>query len=127
MRFSTLVAVPLVAALVAAPVRAPAQVSATIHLGPAITVGDYSASTYGDWHTHYRRWTPVTLYSYNGHYYSRNVRGSRAVMVYRSGKHYFLPPQDQAWNNADKRYNYARRPTDDDYHHTAPPPRPHGP
>ena len=49
-----------------------------------------------------------------GHFYSRNVPGSRAVSVYRWQNQYFLPPRDQQWINADRRYDCTLRPTDQD-------------
>ena len=107
-----------------APARATAQVDVKVRLGNAITVTGYSADAYGDWHKNYRHWAPVTLYEYNGHYYQHNVRGARAVQVYRTNGHYFFPPQDASWDHADKRYNYARKPNDDDYHRAGPPPSP---
>jgi len=99
-----------------------AQVSVTLHLGNPVAITRYSPDVYGDWHTSYRTWRPVTLYFYNGNYYPRSVRGSRPVQVYRRQNQYFLPPQDAAWaNRGDKRYNYRRRPTDDDYGRAPPP------
>lgn len=63
------------------------------------------------------------MYVYEGHYYSRPVRGARTVVVYRQGRNYFLPPKDEEWaKHGDRRYDYKRRPTDDDYSHAAPPP-----
>ncbi|MGD0483292.1 MAG: hypothetical protein ABSB58_01420 [Gemmatimonadales bacterium] len=120
MRIATLLTVPLLAALVAVPARAPAQVSVDVRfgtrLGPEIGVFAYSPQRYGDWQTTYRRWTPVTLYDVNGHYYRYQVRGARAVQVYSYNNEYFLPPQDEAWaNRADPRYRYQWRPGDADY------------
>lgn len=118
MRFATSVAYPiLLGALIALPARAPAQVSVQINarLGPAIGLSVYTPDRYGDWRTTYRQWTPVTLYTVNGNYYRRSTRGARRVTVYRRGNDYFLPPQDQAWVNRDRRYNYRHRPNNDDY------------
>ena len=90
-------------------------------------VTQYSQEVHGDWHTAYRQWQPTTVYFYNGHYYSHSVKGARPVQIYRHGNQRFLPPQDAAWaNRGDKRYNYNRKPTDDDYRQ-APPPPPHRP
>ena len=97
---------------------APAQavgVSVDLKLGNVRTVSAYSAERSGDWHTNYKSWKPTTLYVTNGQYYDKQTKGSRAVMVYRNSNDYFLPPQDKAWVGADKRYNYKRQPTDDDY------------
>ena len=122
MRFSFLAALPLLGAVALTPSRGSAQISATIHLGTPIAVTHYSADVHGDWHANYRKWNVVTLYSYDGHFYSHNVRGAHPVQVYRSGTQYFTPPQDQAWvNHGDKRYNYQRRPNDDDYSHATEP------
>jgi hypothetical protein len=121
MRISTLTLLPAVALFVFAPTRARAQVRVTAHLGPALTINAYSPATEGDWHKNYHKWAPVTVYDYNGHYYSHSVRGARPVQIYRSGHRYFLPPQDQSWKGADKRYNYKRSPTDDDYRRAGPP------
>ena len=126
MRMSLIATLPLLGALAVAPPRASAQVSVTLRLGRPVVVTNYSPDVYGDWHTDYRRWRPVTLYFYNGNWYPRSVRGSRPVVVYRSQNSYFLPPQDQDWNNKDRRYNYRRRPTPDDYSHAAPPPQGRG-
>jgi hypothetical protein len=118
MRVTTFLALPILGALIALPARAPAQVNVSVQfgtrLGPEIGVFAYSTQRQGDWRSNYRSWTPVTLYDVNGHYYRNNVRGSRAVAVYSYNNEYFLPPEDQAWNNADKRYNYQRRPIADD-------------
>ena len=123
MRVSFLATLPILGALaLAVPThQASAQISATIHLGKPVVVTNYSPDTYGDWHTRYHSWRPTTVYYYNGQWYPRSVRGSRAVAVYRSGQSYFLPPRDKDWDNKDHRYNYRRRPTDDDYNHVSPP------
>lgn len=125
MRISQLAILPVLAALAMATRPASAQISATIHLGSPVVVTRYSAETHGDWHTSYSRWRPTTVYAYNDQYYSHSVRGARPVQIYRQGNQNFLPPQDAAWaNRADHRYNYNRRPTDDDYNRAAPPPAP---
>ncbi|HEY4955118.1 MAG TPA: hypothetical protein VII02_09560 [Gemmatimonadaceae bacterium] len=118
MRISNALGVLLLGAAIALPVRAPAQVSVSVNLGrllgPEISLFAYSQQDYGDWRTSYRNWTPVTIYDYNGHYYRKSVKGSRAVVVYSRNNEYFLPPQDNAWVGKDKRYNYKRQPTETD-------------
>lgn len=126
MRASLLLTLPLLGALAVTPRQAPAQVSVSLHLGTPLVVTNYAPDAYGDWHTSYRNWRPTTVYYYNGQWYNRSVRGARPVVVYRSQKSYFLPPQDQDWNNKDRRYNYRRRPTNDDYSHAVPPPQGRG-
>jgi hypothetical protein len=124
MRASLLATLPLLGALALTPRHASAQISATIHLGNPVVVTNYSRDVHGDWHTNYRQWHPTTVYSYNGRYYSRSIRGARPVQVYRRQNQHFLPPQDAAWaNRADRRYNYNRRPTDEDYRRAAAPPQ----
>jgi hypothetical protein len=112
--------VPLLGALIALPTRAPAQMNISVRfgtrLGPEIGLLAYSPQRYGDWHTNYRKWTPVTLYDINGHYYRNSVRGARAVQVYSYHNEYFLPPEDQAWaHRGDPRFNYNRAPGQPDY------------
>jgi hypothetical protein len=124
MKISWLATLPLIGALTIAPNRATAQISVNLHLGKPVVVTNYAPETYGDWHTAYRHWSPTTVYYYNGNWYPRRVRGSRAVTVYRQNGHYFLPPQDEGWNRHDRRYNYSRRPSSDDYQHVAPAPPP---
>ena len=120
---STLV---LTAGAIAAP-PAHGQVSLTLHLGRPIGLTVYDPGYYGDWHTAYRTWTPVTVYYYDGNYYPRYIRGGRAVQVYRRGSEYFLPPREPAWENrGDRRYNYKRKPNDDDYQHAKPAPQGRG-
>ena len=120
MRIATWMTVPLLGALIALPTRAPAQMNITVRfgtrLGPEIGVFAYSPQRYGDWRASYRRWTPVTLYDINGHYYRNSVRGARAVQVYSYNHEYFLPPEDQAWaHRGDPRFNYNRAPGQPDY------------
>ena len=120
MRIASLLVLPLLAGLVALPSRAPAQVNVSVRfgtrLGPEIGVSAYSPQRHGDWQANFRRWTPVTLYDVNGHYYRTSVRGARPVQVYSFNNEYFLPPREQGWaNHADKRFNYGRRPGDTDY------------
>jgi hypothetical protein len=122
MRISHLAILPLLGALALTPRHSSAQVSATIHLGTPLTVTAYSASAHGEWSANYKTWTPKTVYAYNGQYYSHSVKGGRTVQIYHKGTQNFLPPQDAAWaKGADKRYNYNRKPTDDDYTHVSPP------
>lgn len=125
MRVSWRATLPLLGALALAPRQATAQVAVTLHLGKPVVVTNYAPEAYGDWRTNYHSWHPVTLYYLDGQWYPRNVRGSRSVIVYRSGNSYFLPPREDGWNNKDRRYNYKRRPVDDDYNHAivAPPRR----
>jgi hypothetical protein len=134
MRIATLLTVPVLAALIALPGRATAQGSISVsfgtRLGPEIGVSAYSQERHGDFQANYRRWTPVTLYDINGHYYRENVRGARAVQVYTYDNDYFLPPQDDAYRSQDRRFNSRRQPTADDYgrarpyrHEDAPDPR----
>ena len=119
MRIGALLTVPLLAGLIALPTGASAQMNISVRfgarLGPEIGVFAYSPQRHGDWQTNYRRWTPVTLYDVNGHYYRNSVSGSRAVQVYTYNNEYFLPPQDQAFNGRDRRYNYQRQPGAVDY------------
>ena len=121
MRFTPFAPLLLLGALAATPRQAPAQISVNLHLGTPLVVTNYAPDAYGDWQTNYRNWRPTTVYSYNGQWYNHSVRGSRAVVVYRSQNSYFLPPQDQGWDNKDRRYNYSRRPNTDDYSHAAAP------
>lgn len=122
MRYSRLLILPLLGALFAMPVHAPAQLNLNVRfgtrLGPEIGVFAYSPERMGDWRTSYRRWAPVTLYDVNGRYYSTQVRGARAVQVYRYNNEYFMPPQDRDWNSMDRRFNTRRMPNQDDYRRT---------
>ena len=108
-------AATIVAASLVLPAQAPAQVNLTVRfgtrLGPDIGVFAYSPERNGDWHANYRKWTPVTLYDVNGHYYRNSVSGSRAVAVYSYNDEYFLPPTDREWVGKDSRYNYNRQPS----------------
>lgn len=119
MRIATLATLPLIGALIALPTRAPAQVNISVQfgarLGPEIGVFAYAPERHGDWQASYRRWTPVTLYDINGHYYRYPYRGARAIQVYMYNNEYFLPPQDQGWVHRDRRYNYQRQPGQDDW------------
>jgi hypothetical protein len=118
MRIAQLVAATLVTASLVLPARAPAQVNLSVRfgtrLGPDIGVFAYSPERNGDWHTNLRKWTPVTLYDVNGHYYRHSVDGSRAVAVYSYNDEYFFPPTDREWVGRDNRYNYKRQPSADD-------------
>jgi hypothetical protein len=119
MRIADLLTVPVLAALIVLPKGASAQGSITVafgtRLGPEIEVSAYSSEHLGQWRSNYQRWTPVTLYDINGHYYRSQVHGARPVLVYTYNNEYFMPPHDQSWNGADQRYNYHRRPTEADY------------
>lgn len=119
MRIATLVTLPLLGALIALPARAPALMTISVQfgtrLGPEIGVFAYAPDRYGDWQANYGRWTPVTLYDINGHYYRSQVRGARAVQVYWYHNEYFLPPQDREWASRDRRFNPRRQPAPVDY------------
>ena len=80
-----------------------------------IDLYDYSPDYYGDWRYYYRDWSPVVVYEYDGFYYPRRFRGTRAVEVYRDRSGYFLPPRDRDWSRADRRFDSRRRPTHSDY------------
>ncbi len=118
MRITNLIGVSLVVALVAVPAGARAQVDISVkfgtRLGPDIGVFAYSPERHGDWHANYRKWTPITLYDVNGHYYRNSVVGARAVVVYSYNGEYFFPPTDREWVGRDKRYDYEHRPRDND-------------
>jgi hypothetical protein len=113
---STRFTLPVIAALLLAAPGAKAQVNITIRLGTPVVISNYSNDAYGDWHSNYTQWRPVTVYFYQGKYYTRSVKGGRPVQIYQRGNERFLPPQDPAWvNHGDKRFNYNRKPNDDDY------------
>jgi hypothetical protein len=119
MRLGKLIALPIIAALIAVPAQqAQAQVKIDVkfgtRLGPEIGVFAYSPAHYGDWHANYRKWTPVTLYDVNGHYYHHPVDGSRAIVVYSYNGEYFFPPADRAWVGFDRRYDYHHAPVEID-------------
>lgn len=124
MRLSRVMGAALAAALIATPAMASAQVNISVkfgtRLGPEIGVFAYTPERHGDWHANYRKWTPVTLYDVNGHYYRAEVAGSRPVMVYTYNNEYFFPPTDHAWVGFDKRYNYQRAPVEVDLHRVRP-------
>jgi hypothetical protein len=83
--------------------------------GAELGVLSFSAERAGDWHRNYKQWSPVTVYEHDGHYYPHNAPGARAVQIYRYQNEYFFPPQDHDWVGFDKRFNYTRRPNDDDF------------
>jgi hypothetical protein len=83
-------------------------------LGIEIGVLGYSRERSGDWRRNVRRWTPVTVYEVNGRYYPNNGTGARAVQIYRYRDEYFMPPTDQGWVGFDRRFDYDRRPNDDE-------------
>jgi hypothetical protein len=124
-RASLLTILPLIGVLaVATPRQAPAQVSINLRLGPPVVVTNYAPDVYGNWRTDYMSWHPVTVYYYEGQWYTRPIRQARPVVVYQYRNQYFLPPRDAGWVNQDRRYDYRRRPVDDDYNHAiAAPPR----
>jgi len=119
MRIAAILTIPMLGVLTMLPARAPAQLNVTVQfgarLGPEIGVYAYDAGRQGDWRTSSSRWTPVTLYDVNGHYYRTAVRGARPVVVYTYNNEYFLPPQDRGWVGSDRRYNYRRQPNQADY------------
>ncbi|MGH7532587.1 MAG: hypothetical protein ACREL4_04770 [Gemmatimonadales bacterium] len=118
MRISPFLTLTLAASLMLPATAAQAQgvgISINAQLGPALDISLYSANQFGDWHQSYLNWTPVRVYYLNGHYYRRQVRGARLVVIYSDGHRYFFPPRDRDWNNVDRRYDYRGRPTDDDY------------
>jgi len=84
-------------------------------LGREIGVLGYSSERAGDWRSNSRRWTPVTLYEFNGRYFPNNAAGARPVAMYRYRDEYFLPPTDQAWLGSDRRFDYKHQPNDDDH------------
>ena len=84
-------------------------------LGHEIGVLGYSQDRAGDWQANFQHWTPVTVYEVKGRYFSHTAPGARAVAIYRYRDEYFLPPHDQAWVGADKRFNNKPQPNNDDY------------
>jgi len=89
-------------------------VAVSARLGSEIGVLGYSSDRAGEWRRSYRRWTPTTVYEFNGRYFPNSGPGTRAVQIYRYKDEYFLPPQDQAWVGYDKRFDYSHKPSDDD-------------
>jgi len=83
-------------------------------LSARISVFGYAENRAGDWRKNYKKWSPVTVYEVNGRYYRKSAPGARAVQIYRYKDEYFLPPQDEKWVGADKRFDYNRRPNDED-------------
>lgn len=127
MRITPLLTLSLLGAVALAPRPAAAQISVSVRLGTPLGLTQYDPGYYGDWHTSYRHWTPVTVYYYQGNYYPHSVRGARPVQVYRQGGNYFLPPRESTWENrGDHRYNYKRKPVDEDYQHAQPAPQGRG-
>lgn len=124
MHWSNKIAFSLLLGAAALPSPAASQITVRFgaRLGPELSVFAYSPERHGDWRTNYRRWTPVTLYDINGHYYQYQVAGARPVQVYRYNNQYFLPPRDQAWVDMDRRFNSRYRPGDNDYGRVQPPP-----
>ena len=126
MKLPTWMALSALGGLLVASACAPGYGTTTVEVGARfgqpIELYGYSPDYFGDWRINYRQWTPVVIYEYNGVYYPRNVRGARAVMVYRSPSGYFLPPHDRDWARTDRRFNNKRRPTDADYGRARPRP-----
>ena len=89
-------------------------VSVSAHLGSEIGVLGFSADRAGDWRKNYKRWTPTTVYEFNGRYYPHSAPGARAVQLYSYHDEYFLPPTDHAWMGYDKRFDYQHLPNDED-------------
>ena len=117
MRLATVLSFAVLAGFVPA-ASAPAQgvgISIGLKLGPSRSVVAYSSARDGEWRSSYMQWQPTTMYVVDGRYYEKQSRGSRAVVVYRHNEDYFLPPQDKKWVGADKRYNYKRKPRNEDY------------
>lgn len=83
-------------------------------LGEEIAVWAYSPERAGAWRKNYLRWTPVTVYEYQGRYYPNRIAGTRAVQLYRYRDEYFLPPHQASWIGVDKRYDYKLQPNEDD-------------
>lgn len=110
---------PALAALALVTGCAPGYVATGVdveaRLGPGVALYQYDAIRDGEWRSSYRQWTPVVVYELNGTYYPTKVRGGRQVQVYRYQSSYFLPPRDQEWRKADRRYNTRKAPTDADY------------
>ena len=126
-RIPTWLALPALGGLLLTSACEPGAYSTTsvtvgARFGAPIDLYYYSPDYYGDWRMGYRDWSPVVIYEYNGAYYPRNVRGARAVTVYRSSSGYFLPPRNQDWARSDKRFNNKRRPNDADYRRARPHP-----
>ena len=93
----------------------PVVAAIDVRLGREVGVLAYSADRAGDWSRNYKRWTPVTLYEVNGRYYPNKGSGARPVSMYRYRDEYFLPPKDEKWVGADKRFDYDHRPNGDDH------------
>lgn len=113
MRLTSLLAVSMLAGLIALPTKAPAQtVGVTIGTPPPeFPVVAYSVDRHGAWQTNYQRWTPVTLYEVDGHYYRVQPRDQndrvvgRPVVLYQYRNGYFTPPTDGRWVGSDRRFN----------------------
>jgi hypothetical protein len=113
MRITSLLAVPILVGLIALPTRAHAQVGFSVRIGtPEASVGVYSPARHGAWESNYQRWTPVTMYQANGHYYRTQPRdrhnrvvSSTSVQMYRYRNQYFAPPTDAGFAGRDRRFN----------------------
>jgi hypothetical protein len=97
------------------PAQSSAGVEIGIQLGSERPVFRYSRERYGDWRSNYELWEPVTLFVIDARFFDREAGSARAVVVYRRKDEYFLPPQEKEWIGKDKRYDYKRRPKDEDY------------
>lgn len=108
MRTASFVLAPLLVALIAAP--APAQVSATIQIGPIggpvyrrpagpppIVIVDYDRGRHGRWDRDARYWRPVTVYVVGGRFYERPWGNARPVTVFRYRDQFFFGPRDRDW------------------------------
>ncbi len=100
------------------------RVGVTTQVGPGIDLYGYDATTYGDWRTGYRQWTPTVVYESNGQYYPTRIRGARQVQVYRTQSGYMLPPRDREWVKTDRRFKSKQMPNDADYGRARPRQRP---
>jgi hypothetical protein len=94
---------------------APTLAAVDPQFGEEVGVFGYSRDRAGDWRTHYLNWTPVTVYEVQGRYFHKKGPHARQVTMYRYHQEYFLPPDDPAWINVDKRFDYAHRPNKDDH------------
>ncbi|HEY4099309.1 MAG TPA: hypothetical protein VGM20_00370 [Gemmatimonadales bacterium] len=123
MRRSSLLAIPLAAALFALPACGPGyrtSVGVSAGYGSPVDVYGYYPDYWGDWHTDYLGWSPTVVYDYNGAYYPSQIRGSRPVTVYHTNKGYFFPPHENSWK--DNRFNRKQMPNAGDYRRARPHP-----
>lgn len=117
MRLSSLLGIVVLATGCAYPAQT-GQVDVSMaygqQLGPEVYLYAYSPRVYGDWRFAYTQWTPVTIYYFEGRYYSSPVRYARPVVVYSHYNEYFLPPPDRAWIGVDTRIDYRYVPNSKD-------------